>query len=90
MVRNAIKISLKEYLIKPPKKDIETLGLYWFTQIELRLVLLYEIVKCSTNQNFDYKQVLWPSTPDYISIIFATYGTPLDSSVLFLPLMAHP
>ena len=79
-MRNAIKISLKEYLIKPPKKDIETLGLYWFTQIELRLVLLYEIVKCSTNQNFDYKQVLCPTTRGYTTIVF---GIPLDFTWIY-------
>ena len=76
---DSTKNNLKEYLIKPLKRHVETLGLYYFTQIELHLVLLYSTVKGSTNQNFDYKQVFWPVTPSYKSIIFATSGTPLDS-----------
>ena len=31
-------------------RDVETLGLYWFTQIEIRPLLLYAIVKGSTNK----------------------------------------
>ena len=54
MIKGA-KISLKEYSIKPLKRDVEILGLYWFTQTELRPVLLYAIVKGSTNKKFDYK-----------------------------------
>ena len=46
---------LREYLIKLLKKAVETFILYWFTQIEPHLVLLYNIVKVSTNQYFDYK-----------------------------------
>jgi len=32
-------------LNKPSKNDVETLGLYWFTQPELRLVLPYRTIK---------------------------------------------
>jgi len=52
MIENA-----KRMLNKPSRRDVETLGLYWFTQPELRPVLLYRIVKGSTNQNLITKQV---------------------------------
>jgi len=44
-------------LKKPQRRDVETLDLYWFTQPELRSVLLYSTVKGSTNQNLITKQV---------------------------------
>ena len=46
---------LREYLVKLFKRDVKVLGLYWFTQIELRSILCYSTVKDSTNQNIDYK-----------------------------------
>ena len=33
------------------RREVETLGLYWFIQTELRTILLYKIVKGSSNQN---------------------------------------
>ena len=38
-------------------RKVETLDLYWFTQPELHSVLLYLLVKDSTNQNLITKQV---------------------------------
>jgi len=38
-------------------REVETLGLYWFTQPELRPILLYSRVKDSTDQNLITKQV---------------------------------
>ena len=72
-------MSLKEYLNKQLKREVETVGSYQFTETELCLILVYTIVKGSTNQNFDYKQVFYLATPDYTSIIYATPDTPLDS-----------
>lgn len=49
--------SAKRMLNKLSRKYVETCGLYWFTQPELRPVLLYRTVKDSTNQNLITKQV---------------------------------
>ena len=65
LVRNNVKINLKEYSIKQLKGDIETLGLYWFTQTELHPILLDTTIKGFTNQNLDYKEVFYPANPTY-------------------------
>ena len=44
-------------LNKSLRKEVETLGLYWCTQPKLCLVLLYLIIKGSTNQNLITKQL---------------------------------
>ena len=41
--------SAKRILNKPLRREVETLGLYWFTQPELRPILLYTTIKGSTN-----------------------------------------
>jgi len=46
--------SANRMLDKLLRREVETLGLYWFTQPELRPILLYKIVKGSSNQH-DYK-----------------------------------
>ena len=61
----------------------QTLGLYWFTQLELRSVLLYSTVNGSTNQNLITKQVIRPATPWFTSIPNTTYDTFLDSSLIW-------
>jgi len=79
LVSKCVKIRLKECLIKHLKREVETLDLYWFTQIKLCRVLLYTTVKGFTNKNFDYNQVFYPTTPDYTSILYVTLDTPLNS-----------
>jgi len=79
LVSNYVKINLKEYSIKQLKGDIETLGLYWFTQTELHPILLDTTIKGFTNQNLDYKEVFYPANPSYTSILYATLDTSLDS-----------
>jgi len=59
--------------------EVETLGLYWFTQPERCPILLYSLVKGSTNQNLITKQVFYPATPGFTSILNTTSGTFLDS-----------
>ena len=36
-------------------------------------------MKGFTNKKFAYKQVFYPATPSYTSILYATLDTPLDS-----------
>jgi len=55
--------SANRMLNKPLRREVETLGLYWVTQPELRPVLLYSTVKGSNNQNLITKQVFWLATP---------------------------
>jgi len=64
---------------KPLWREVEILGLYWFTQSELHQVLLYSLVKGSINQNLITKQAFQPVTPDFISILNTTFVTFLDS-----------
>ena len=60
-------------------REVATLGLYWFTQPELRLVLLYTIVKGSTNQSLITKHVFCLVTPNFTNCLNTTFGTILDS-----------
>jgi len=46
VIENIIRI-----LNKPLWREVETHGLYWFAQPELCPILLYSLVKGSTNQN---------------------------------------
>ena len=55
--------SAKIILNRPLRREVETLDLYWFIQPKLHPILLYTIVKGSTNQNLITKQVLCPATP---------------------------
>ena len=50
--------TFKRMLNKLLSRDVETLGLYWFTQTMLRLILLYATIKGYMNQNLITKQVL--------------------------------
>ena len=50
-MKKCVKITLKEYLNKYLKREVRILNLYWSTQTKLCLVLLYKIVKGSTNHN---------------------------------------
>jgi len=71
--------SATRMLNKSLKREVETLGLYWFTQTKLRLVLLYTTVKGFTNQNLITKQVFCPATLGYTRILKATFCTILNS-----------
>ena len=64
-----MKESANTTLNKPLRKEVETLDLYWFTQPELRSILLYSVVKGSTNQNLITEQIFRPTTLGYTSIL---------------------
>ena len=58
--------SVMRILNKPLWREIETLDLYWFTQLQLHPILLYSLVKGFTNQNLITKQVLYSNLPLFL------------------------